>query len=206
MYARLQMVRTLPQQFSRPEASDFLIKALEGNPGFREVHLMLQIGTRQGLSLSLWDSREDAEGAPERTRAVMGPPPFPLAVDEVYDVLSTVHGPAALDEATACQVAWFDGPRSAAQNEAMRRAGEERIRPAVEPVPGFAGTYVLCHQEDSSVVVLTLATSIEAIGRVADAMFATSLLPGEDPALLSDPDRVEIYKVEAQSLAGVSAR
>ena len=206
MYARLQMVRTLPQQFTTPEASDFLIKVLEGHPGFREVHLMLQIGTRQGLNLSLWDSREDAEAAPARTRAVMGPPPFPFAVDEVYDILSTAHGPAALDEATVCQVAWFDGPRSAAQNEAMRRAGEERIRPAVEPVPGFAGAYVLCHQEDSSVVVLTLATSIEAIGRIADAMFSTSLLPGEDPALLSDPDRVETYKVEAQSLAGVSAR
>jgi hypothetical protein len=206
MYARLQQVRTLPPQFSTPEASGVLLKVLEGHPGFRGAHLMLQIGTRQGLSLTLWDSREDAEAAPARTRAVMGSRPFPLAVDGLYDVLTSGHGPAALEDATVCQVTWFDGPRSAAQNEALRRAGEERIRPVVEPVPGFARTYVLCHPEDSSVVVLTLATSIDAIGRVADAVFSTSLLPGEDPALLDDPDRVEIYTVEAQSPAAVSAR
>lgn len=206
MYARLQTVRTLPQQFTTPEASGFLIKVLEEHPGFREVHLMLQIGTRQGLNLSLWDSREDAEAAPARTRAVMGTPPFPLAVDEVYDVLDTAHGPAALDQATACQVTWFDGPRSAAQNEAMRRAGEERIRPAVEQVPGFAATYVLSNPADSAVVIVTLATSTDALGHIADAVFSTSLLPGEDPALLDDPDRVEVYKVEAQSLAGAPVR
>jgi heme-degrading monooxygenase HmoA len=206
MHARLQTVRALPDQFNSPEAAGYLIKVLEGHPGFRSVHLMVQIGSRQGLNLSLWDSREDAEAAPARSRSVMGPRPFPLDHDEVYDVVSTGFGSTALQDATVCQVTWFDGPRSAAELEAMRRAGEERIRPVVEQVPGFVASYVLYHAADSAVVVLTLATSTEALEGIADAVFSTSLLPGEDPALLTDPDRVELYRVENQSLAGVPVR
>ena len=206
MHARLQTVRVMPDRFNNPEAAGYLIKVLEGQPGFRSVHLMLQIGSRKGLNLTLWKSREDAEAAPDRTRSVLGPPPFPLDHDEVYDVVSTAYGSTALEDATVCQVTWFGGPRSAAQVEAMRRAGEERIRPVVEQVPGFVATYVLCHPADSAVVVATLATSTEAVERITDAVFSTSLLPGEDPALLTDPDRVELYKVENQSSAAVPVR
>ncbi len=206
MHARLQTVRAMPDQFNNPEAAGYLIKVLEGHPGFRSVHLMLQIGSRRGLNLTLWDTREDAEAAPARTRAVLGPRQFPLDHDEVYDVASTALGSTALKDATVCQVTWFDGPRSAAQLEAMRRAGEERIRPAVEQVPGFVATYVLCHPADSAVVVVTLATSTEALERITDAVFSTPLLPGEDAALLTDPDRLELYRVENRSLAGVPVR
>jgi heme-degrading monooxygenase HmoA len=206
MHARLQTVRALPDQFNSPEATAYLIEVLEKQPGFHSVHLMLQIGSRQGLNLTLWDSREDAEAAPARTRSVMGPRQFPLDHDEVYDVVSTAFGSTALKDATVCQVTWFGGPLSAAQVEAMRRAGEERIRPAVERVPGFVATYVLCHPADSAVVVVTLATSTEALERITDAVFSTSLLPGEDPALLTDPDRVELYRVEDRSLAGDPVR
>jgi hypothetical protein len=73
----------------------------------------------------------------------------------MYDVLAVIPGPAALDEATVAQVTWFDGPRSAAQNSAMRRAGEERIQPVVEHVPGHAATYVLCHPADSAILLIT---------------------------------------------------
>jgi hypothetical protein len=34
---------------------------------------------------------------PVRTEAVLGPRPFPLAVDEVYDVLDTASGPVAAE-------------------------------------------------------------------------------------------------------------
>ncbi len=47
--------------------------------------------------------------------------------------------------------------------------------------------------------MLTLATSTEALDAVADAVFSTTLLPGEDPALLSAADRVEVYRLEAWS-------
>lgn len=203
MHARLQIVRVMPPQFNTPEASGMFIKVLEGHPGFRGVHLMLQIGSRQGLGLSLWETQEDATAASDRTRAVLGPQPFPLAFDEVYEVLATGTGPAAFEEATVCQVNWFDGPRSAAQTEAMERAGEERIRPVIEAMPGFVAGYVLCRPEDSAIVVVTLATSTDALEQITDAVFSTALLPGEDPTLLGGPDRVEVYRIENQARAEV---
>ncbi len=201
MHARVQMTRTVPEQVRAPEASGYFIKVLEGHPGFRGVHLMLQIGSRQGFMLTLWDSRENAIAASERTAQVTGPRPFTLDFDEVYEVWTVTPGPAAVEQATVAQVTWFDGPRSAAQLDAMRRAGEERIEPAVERVPGHATTYVLCHPEDSAIVIVTLATSTDALNRIADAALGTSLLPGEDPALLIGPDRIELYTHEAYSLA-----
>lgn len=199
MYARLQMVRTLPPAFTMPEGTERFVQVLAGHPGFRGAHPMLQIGTRQGLMLTLWDSRQDADAAPARTHAALGPAPFALAHDEMYDVLAVADGPSPVDGARVGHVLWFDGPRSAAQNEAIRRAGEERIQPVVEGLDGFARTYVLCRPEDSAVVIVTLATSTEALERITEAIFATELLPGEDPALLGDPDRVEIYRVGEQS-------
>ena len=204
MHARLQIVPTLPKPFTGVDATRRLIEALEQQPGFAGVHLLMQIGTRQGLALTLWNSREDAEAAPERTQAAIGPRPFSLAVDDVYDVVEVASGTSAPDQAAVGKVSWFDGPRSAVQNEAARRAGEERIRPAVENVPGFVMTYVLVRPADSALVIVELATSTEVLDRMADAVFSTSLLPGEDPALLSGPDRVELYRVEGRSLPATS--
>lgn len=95
MNARVQIVPTLPEPMKGPDAGRPFIEAIERQPGFRGVHLLLQIGTRQGLCLTLWDSAHDAEAMPERTEAVLGPRPFRLALDEVYDVLDTASGPAA---------------------------------------------------------------------------------------------------------------
>ena len=46
-------------------------------------------------------------------------------------------------------------------------------------------TYVLGRPEDGAIVVVELATSTETFDRVADAVLGTSLLPGEDPVLLT---------------------
>jgi hypothetical protein len=201
VHARVQIVSTLPRPFrDHPKASRALIDVIGGQPGFRGIHLLMQIGSRQGLLLTLWDSLHDAEAAPARTQAVLGPRPFPLAVDEVYKVWDRPRGPAALEEATVAQLLWFDGPRSAAQLEAARRAGEERIKPALEDVPGFAGGYVLGRSRDLAMVVVQLATSAEALDQIAEVVFGTALLPGEDPALLTGPDRVEVYRLDGQSL------
>ena len=206
MYARVQIVPTLPSSFrARPRASQALMDALAAQPGFEGVHLLMQIGSRQGLCLTLWASLDDAEAAPERTQAVLGPRPFPLSVDEIYEVWDTRSGPEAIQDATLAQVLWFDGPRSAAQAEAIRRAGDERIRPALADVPGFAGGYLLGHPHDLAVAVVQLATSTDALDGIADAVFSTDLLPGEDPALLTGPDRVELYRLDAQLLTATSA-
>jgi hypothetical protein len=205
MHARVQVVRNLPKQFESEEAVGYLLDVLRRHPGFRHVHLMQQIGSRRSLNVTFWDSQADADAAPERTQAVLGPRPFPLDYDEVYAVIATSEGPADVADATVCQVSWFDGPRSAAQNEAMRRAGEERIDPVIRAVAGHAATYVLCHPADSGVVLLTLATSTTALEDLAQAVFSTSLLPDEDPSLLDGPDRVEVYKLEAATLPVLGA-
>ena len=201
MHARVQMVRNLPAVFTSPGAGRRLTDVLEGHPGFQGVHLMLQIGTRQALNVSLWDTCDDAVGASDRTAAAMGPRPFPLAFDEIYDVVDTLDGPAALDEATVGQVDWYDGPRSAAQHEAMRRGGQDRIAPAIRNLPGLARVYVLFHAEHSAVAILTLATSTETLEQIAEVVVGTALLPGEDPALLDGPTRVEVYRVDTTAMA-----
>ena len=83
---------------------------------------------------------------PGRIRTASSPAPRSVSQRQVYDILAVIPGPAALDEATVGQVTWFDGPRSAAQISATRRAGEERIQPAVEHVPGHAATYASATQ------------------------------------------------------------
>ena len=48
---------------------------------------------------------------------------------------------------------------------------------------------------DSGAVIITLATSVEAIDALQRAVMSTQLLPGEDPALLGGPDGVELHQV-----------
>jgi hypothetical protein len=55
-------------------------------------------------------------------------------------------------------------------------------------------TYIL-RQPDGSEVVVAIAETEEALRRSVDTIMNTQLLPGEDPALLSDPDRVQTYAV-----------
>jgi hypothetical protein len=43
--------------------------------------------------------------------------------------------------------------------------------------------------------VVHLAESVEALEAAARAVNASALLPDEDPALLTGPDRSEVYRV-----------
>lgn len=98
------------------------------------------------------------------------------------------------------QIAYFDGPRSPEIVAASERAGRERITPAVsadkELRTGHRGTFVL-RQPDGTQLVLVLADSAATLDRGEAIIIATQLLPGEDPALLTGPDRVERYEVVA---------
>lgn len=92
------------------------------------------------------------------------------------------------------QLTYFDGPRTPEQVAAGDFAGRERIAPAVLGVPGMVGAY-LCRRADGSEVVITIAESEQALLDAQQAAMTTEPLPEEDPALLSGPDRVEIYPV-----------
>jgi hypothetical protein len=103
------------------------------------------------------------------------------------------------------QIAYFDGPRSPEVIVASERAGRDRIMPAVsadqEVRAGHRGTFVL-RQPDGTQVVLVLADSPATLDRGEAVIRATRLLPGEDPALLTGPDRIERYDVVAAYDAG----
>lgn len=108
------------------------------------------------------------------------------------------------------QLTCFDGPRSEEMVAAAERAGKERLFPAIaaDPVLGRLDiTVLVLRRPDGSEVVITLAPDEQALRLGQQVIMGTSLLPGEEPALLPGPDRVEIYQVvhtyETQTLQQV---
>jgi hypothetical protein len=116
-----------------------------------------------------------------------------------YRVAESYAGTAAGRPPAFAQLTWFDRPMSRAEADAAERAGRDRLWPATQDVPGLVAVQVLSGT-DRSMVVLALATAVETHEEVQRAIFATELLPGEDPALLRDPDRVQIARVVAARL------
>jgi hypothetical protein len=95
------------------------------------------------------------------------------------------------------QLTCFDGPRTDEQVAAAAFAGRERIAPAVATIPGIVGGYVL-RGPDNAEIVLTLAETEDALRDAQRAVMSTELLPRENPALLTGPDRVEIFCIADQ--------
>ncbi|MEU0562019.1 hypothetical protein [Dactylosporangium sp. NPDC006015] len=89
------------------------------------------------------------------------------------------------------QVVAFDGPRTAQWAAAEERAAT-RLWPAVRDVPGIVWT-VRLRAAGNAVTIVTLAGSADAIDAAVRAVMSTPLLPGEDPALLTGPDRIGVY-------------
>jgi hypothetical protein len=92
------------------------------------------------------------------------------------------------------QLTYFDGPRTAQQLAAADFAATERILPAVSKLGHSLRVYLL-RRSDGSEVVVSIADSEQALLDAQKAIMGTGLLPGEDPALLPGPDRVELYPV-----------
>ena len=92
------------------------------------------------------------------------------------------------------QLTYFDGPRSPEQLAAADFAGRERILPAVSSLGQPIRVYRL-RRDDGSQVVISIAGSEQVLLDAQKAIMATELLPGEDPALLPGPDRIELYPV-----------
>lgn len=107
-----------------------------------------------------------------------------------------------LDPAFA-QLTWLDGPRSGEQVEALNRAGRERIWPAVRDLAGGVRD-LNATSTDGAIVVISFTASLQAIDDAQQAIMSTALLPWEDPALLSGPDRIQIARVLAHSLPTLS--
>ena len=154
-------------------------------------HVVLaELGGRSGAAVSYWPTREAADAA--TLRSVDGGP-VPLDVT-VYEVVESDAGTAAAEQPRVAQLTVFDGPRSQAHADAAELAGRRRLWPAVQDLPGLVGVHAL-RDADNGVVVISLATTVEVLEAGQRAVLGTELLPEEDPALLGEPDRVEIHRV-----------
>ena len=105
---------------------------------------------------------------------------------EIYQVTATREGPAAAQAPAYARLMYFDGPQAPEQAAAADRAGRDRIWPAIRGLDGLTGIYVL-QAKDLGAVVITLATSIEALDAAARLAMSTELMPGEDPRCCPRP-------------------
>ncbi len=170
-----------------PDLADLSIGAA-GQPGLLSTLSFRQLGGPAAVRLTLWDTEASAAGCPAPDAGQVPP------TAELYQVTDTETGPAATQVPTYARLLCFDGPRAPEQAAAEDLAGRQRIWPAIRDLSGLVGVYALRGSDLSSVVV-TLATSVETLDAVQRAVMATELMPGEDPALLAGPDRVEIHRV-----------
>jgi len=92
------------------------------------------------------------------------------------------------------QLTYFDGPRTPEQQAAEDFAGAERVVPAIRQLGQPFRIYQL-RRDDGSTVIISIADSQQTLLDAQKAIMSTELLPGEDPALLSGPDRIELYPV-----------
>ncbi len=106
------------------------------------------------------------------------------------------------------QIVSFDGPRSPEQVAANERAGRERIAPLIDADPElrarlFAGYH--CVGDDGAEVTVTIAADEAAFDTMKHLIMTSELLPGEDPALLTGPSRVQRFVVQGAFGAAANA-
>jgi hypothetical protein len=115
--------------------------------------------------------------------------------DGEYTVVEQWSGPSSAEEPGAATLNHFEGPISDARRQAGDYGFHNRVKPALEQVPGYVGGMLLNRASDGSQLVFGLATTMEALEACGKAVVSTTLLPGEDPALLTGPDRVVVHRV-----------
>ncbi|QRP43673.1 hypothetical protein [Amycolatopsis sp. FDAARGOS 1241] len=145
-----------------------------------------QVAGVHGAAVAFWP---DAAAAAEASAHTATGPTW-LDTD-VFDVVQAEFAPGAPRYA---QATWFAGPRDAARVRAESFAGTQRVWPAARQVPGAGPVFVL-RGADGAALVLGFAESVTAIEAIQRAVLATELLPGEDLALLTGPDRIDLHRV-----------
>ena len=155
-------------------------------PGVIAGYVLRPMDQEQAVLVTVWKSAKDADLA----AVTAGGQDF---VSGTFHEADTVGEPAAYG-----QIVYFDGPRPPAEADAIDRANRERIAPAVRSIPGNLGAFV-GRNPDGSLVVVALTTSLQAIEDSQRALMSTELLPGEDPAQLTGPQRIQLAWVLAAS-------
>lgn len=185
MYATVHQFRRSPAE--EPEGwGAALAHALHGAAHPVGLCTVGQLSGLDGAVLAFWATVGEAASAADRRTD------RPLWLDcGTYDVVEEFIGVAWNPQ--FAQFTWF-GAGSQAQADAAQRAGRDRIWPAIKDIEGVVGSYTLRGADRSSVIV-GFGTTVETHEEVRRAIFSTDLMPGEDPALLTGPDRVDIGRV-----------
>ena len=159
-----------------------------GQPGLLGSVTFRQLAGSAGVCLTLWETEASATAYLGQRAGLAALP------GEVYEVTAAEDGPASAQAPAWARLMYFDGPRPPEQAAAADRAGRQRIWSAISGLSGLVGAYVL-HARDLGAVIITLTSSVETLEAAERAAMSTELLPGEDPALLPAPDRIEIHHV-----------
>lgn len=96
------------------------------------------------------------------------------------------------------QLTMFEGPRSPELVAAAERADRERIQPLFDAHPELLADLVARYQlrqADGGHAVIVITRTEETLDKGIELVMTSELLPGEDPALLPGPSRVERYAV-----------
>ncbi len=158
------------------------LAAVEPQPGLHSAYVLRPMDNRRPLLVTAWESAERADQA---------------SITAGGTDYATASFHVAGDPARSpkyAQIVYFDRPRTRPEAEAVDLANRERIWPAVRDIPGNLGALVGANADGTSVVI-ALTTSRQAIEDSQQAIMSTALLPGEDPALLTGPDRMHIAHV-----------
>ena len=169
MYAQLESHVPAPGTGSDDAVQQ--LDAAAGRPGFRGGYVFGQLGHDRLTVLTFSSFTEGFE------------------VDDEW----AGHDPDA--PAQAAVVLWFDGPIADPVFKAAKYAGQHRLTPAIQATPGTVRGWALLDPARRAMCVINLVTSVDALDALAHAVNSTELLPGEDPALLPGPDRVETNRV-----------
>lgn len=184
MHATIHRFRRWPDEDPGTWARGLL--AGLGGDGQEDACVLGRLDGGDGALVVLWRT-------PAHAAAARVPETGFLTPAGKYEVIDRPPGAAAGSVAAFAQVLWFAGG-DAARTDAAVRAGRERIEPAVRRVDGVVATWVL-RGADDALVVVTLVTALDVLEEIRRAVFATDLLPWEDPALVSDPARVDVHRV-----------
>ncbi|GLZ05300.1 hypothetical protein Acsp03_27660 [Actinomadura sp. NBRC 104412] len=197
LYARLQTVSVIQDRDEGEIAERGLMEIVSRHPGFAGLWLMEAVeDTAGGALLTLWRTEEDARLAAARTQEKRpGPRPVSLFSDRIYEVEGRFEGPDAARPPGAAVIVYFDGAHDDDWIASARYAHDKRIVPVMRQVPGMIGGFALWSPDQRDGAVVTLAVSLEALARAEKAVNSTELLPGENPALLTGPDRAVVHRV-----------
>ncbi|GAA4894347.1 hypothetical protein [Actinomycetospora straminea] len=198
MFARFQTVSALPPTDDPDRSRRELTDILRRHAGYGGAYFLVSGSTAVRALVTLWATEEDARAASDRTRAATGDVPRPAMVeDTVYEVIDDEPGAAADAEPVVVAVAAFDGPMSDAGRAATDRVHRRNIIPALQALPGTVRLMVLWDHLSRSMRALLFAADPATLDASRGAVDATDPAAGEDPALVSPPDRMERFDVGA---------